>query len=140
MLWGIRVAAVLVLGGMLWMLFKPQHQPQSTAAQSQPMSAPTVSSLNATAPVRVTVYQDSSNGVSSFSDRIDRGQPHVIDHSKGNTYQSTYRGEVPNTASVTYTPAVAASDPIDRLREEKALSQQQVQQGKEQRIQAAISE
>ena len=140
MLWGIRVVAVLVLGGMLWMLFKPQHQPQSTAAQPQPVSAPTVSSLNATAPVRVTVYQDSSNGVSGFSDRMDRGQPHVIDHSKGNTYQSTYRGEVPNTASVTYTPASAGVDPIDRLRAENARFQQQVQQGKEQRMQAAIGE
>ena len=140
MLWGIRVVAVLVLGGMLWMLFKPQHQPQSTAAQPQPVGAPTVSSLNATAPVRVTVYQDRANGVSSFSDRMDRGQPHVIDQSKGNTYQSTYRGEVPNTASVTYTPAVAASDPIDRLREENARFQQQVQQGKAQRLQAAIGE
>ena len=140
MLWGIRVAAVLVLSGMLWMLFTPQHQPQPTAVQPQPMSAPTVSSLNATAPVRVTVYQDSSSGVSGFSDRMDRGQPHVIDHSKGNTYQSTYRGEVPNTASLTYTPASAGVDPIDRLREENARFQQQVQQGKEQRIQAAIGE
>lgn len=140
MLWGIRVAAVLVLGGMLWMLFKPQHQPKPTAAQPQPISAPTVSSLNATVPVRVTVYQDSSNGVSGFSDRMDRGQPHVIDHSKGNTYQSTYRGEVPNTASLTYTPASAGLDPIDRLRAENARFQQQVQQGKEQRMQAAIGE
>jgi len=151
MLWGIRVVAVLLLGGLLWMLLKPQHTPSmqsSVPPQMSPIassgqvasSAPTVSSLNATAPVRVTVYQDSANGVSSFSDRMDRGQPHVIDHSKGTTYQSTYRGEVPNTASVTYTPAVAASDPIDRLREENARFHQQVQQGKEQRIQAAIGE
>lgn len=155
MLWGIRAVAVLLLGGLLWMLLKPQHTPsmQSSAtpqtsliassgqaASDRASSAPTVSSLNATAPVRVTVYQDSANGVSSFSDRMDRGQPHVIDHSKGNTYQSTYRGEVPNTASLTYTPASAGLDPIDRLRDENARFQQQVQQGKEQRMQAAIGE
>jgi len=151
MLWGIRVVAVLLLGGLLWMLLKPQHTPSTQSyppPQMSPIanssqvasSAPTVSSLNATAPVRVTVYQDSSNGVSSFSDRIDRGQPHVIDHSKGTTYQSTYRGEVPNTASVTYTPASAGLDPIDRLREENARFQQQAQQGKAERMQAAIGE
>lgn len=154
MLWGIRAVAVLVIGGLLWMLFKPQGKPstivttpqhnlsdtthRSPAADASP--APTVSSLNASAPVRVSVYQDTSSGVPSFSDRMDRGQPHVIDHSKGNTYQSTYRGEVPNTASLTYTPASASLHPIDRLRDENARFQQQVQDAKAQRVQAAIGE
>jgi len=152
MLWGIRAVAVLVLAGLLWMLLKPQTSPSATAStppynldrttQTSPAAsapAPTVSSLNASAPVRVTVYQENAGGVASFSDRMDRGQPHVIDHSKGNTYQSTYRGEVPNTASLTYTPS-SSIDPIENLRQDNARFQQQVQHAKEQRVQAAIGE
>lgn len=115
MSWGIRIFAVMILLMLLWLLLRPptrlapvSHPPASTVQST----APTVSSLNASAPVRVTVYQDTSNGVSSFSDRRDRGQPHVIDHSKGNTYQSTYRGEVPNTASASYSLAEPMHDPL----------------------------
>ena len=145
MSWGIRIFALMVLGALLWLLFKPPSRlPALSAPASVPTAlpattAPTVASLNATAPVRVTVYQDTATGVPSFSDRMDRGQPHVVDHSKGTTYQSTYRGEVPNTASASYTPSTGA-DPIERLRQDNARFQQQAQQIKQQRIQDAIGE
>jgi|GEM_PF-5390234 len=147
MSWGIRIFAAIILAVLLGLLFKPpRHLPPSASPESPPIASspavvvPTVASLNATAPVRVTVYQDAAGGQPSFSDRMDRGQPHVIDHSKGNTYQSIYRGEVPNTASLTYTPSTASLDPVANLRQDNARFQQQVQEAKQQRVQQAIGE
>lgn len=147
MSWGIRIFALMILGMLCWLLLKPPSRlPASSAPESTPtalpaITAPTVASLNATAPVRVTVYQETAAGVPSFSDRADRGQPHVIDHSKGNTYQSTYHGEVPNTASATYTPStIARIDPVTHLRQDNARFQQQVQAVRQQQVQAAIGE
>ena len=140
--WVIRFFAVLVLAILLWLLLRPATPVSSIKSppQSHIVSA-TVSSLNASAPVRVTVYQQSdAAGIASFSDRADRGQPRVIDHSKGTTYQSTYGGQVPNTASLSYTPAEPTRDPIERLKQDHTRFQQQVQHAKQQRVQAAINE
>jgi hypothetical protein len=139
--WGIRIFAVMILSVLLWLLFRPpSNLPVSPPTEPVLRTTPTVASLNATAPVRVTVYQDSSTGVSSFSDRSDRGQPHVIDHSKGNTYQSTYHGEVPNTASATYSMPELTEDPIEYLKQDNARFQQHVQDSRQQRIQHLIGE
>ena len=138
----IRFFAVLVLAMLLWLLLRPATPVSSIKSppQSHIVSA-TVSSLNASAPVRVTVYQQSdAAGIASFSDRADRGQPRVIDHSKGTTYQSTYGGQVPNTASLSYSPAEPTRDRIERLKQDNARFQQQVQHAKQQRVQAAINE
>lgn len=140
--WAIRFFAVLVLAILLWLLLRPATHMSSidNPPQSHIVSA-TVSSLNASAPVRVTVYQQSdAAGVPSFSDRADRGQPQVIDHSKGTTYQSNYGGQVPNTASLSYTSTEPTRDPIERLKQDNARFQQQVQHAKQQRVQAAINE
>lgn len=145
MAWGIRIFAVLILVLLLWLLLRPSTPiepvsqfPELITAQ---IVAPTVSSLNASAPVRVTVYQQQDDhGVSSFSDRADHGQPHVIDHAKGNTYQSTYNGTVPNTASVSYTSVETTADSIQQLKQDNARFQQQVQHAKQQRMQHAIGE
>ena len=138
----IRFFAILVLAILLWLLLRPATPVSSIKSppQSHIVSA-TVSSLNASAPVRVTVYQQSdAAGIASFSDRADRGQPRVIDHSKGTTYQSTYGGQVPNTASLSYTSAEPTRDPIERLKQDHTRFQQQVQHVKQQRVQAAINE
>ncbi|MEC7121337.1 MAG: hypothetical protein VXW65_15735 [Pseudomonadota bacterium] len=136
MSWGIRIFAVMLLAALLWVLFKPPSQlPKPVAATSGLVEQPSE-------PVRVTVYQQrGADGVPSFSDHPDRGQPHVIDHSKGTTYQSTYQGEVPNTASATYTPsAVSGFDPVGQLREDNLRMQQQLQTAKEQQMQRAIGQ
>ena len=143
--WAIRFFAVLVLAILLWLLLRPATPVSSidNPPQSHIVSA-TVSSLNASAPVRITVYQQSdAAGVPSFSDRADRGQPQVIDQRTGTTYsstgaqatyQATYHGQVPNTASLSYTPAVPVLDPIERLKQDHRRLQQQVQQQKQQRM------
>lgn len=144
MSWGIRIFAVMILLMLLWLLLRPptrlppvSHPPASTVQ----ITAPTVSSLNTTAPVRVTVYQQQdAAGVPSFSDRVDRGQPHVIDHAKGNTYQSTYHGTVPVTASLSYTPPEPTGHLIQQLKQDNQRFQQQVQHGKQQRMQQAIGQ
>lgn len=148
MAWGIRIFAVMILMLLLWALLQPatRVEPVTQLADSNTAArivAPTVSSLNASAPVRVTVYQQQDDrGVTSFSDRADRGQPHVIDHADGTTYQSTYQGAVPPTASLSYTPteSPAGYAPIKQLKQDNARFQQQVQHGKQQRMQQMIGE
>lgn len=140
MAWGVRFFGLAVLIGLLWLLFQPASEPAQTVKHHPIAAAPTVVSLNATAPVRVTVYQDHSGAAPSYSDRIDRGEPHVLDYREQNSYQSTYRGEVPNTASATYSPAEPSLDPIQQLRQDNAILQQQVQAVKQQRFQAVMGE
>ena len=149
MAWIIRIVAVLILAGLAWLLFTPSRPPPLPVSPKPVLKLPpivtqTVANVNANAPTRVTVYQQAGDdGIPSFSDRAERGQPQVIDQRTGTTYsstgaqatyQSTYHGQVPNTASLSYTPAVPVLDPIERLKQDHRRLQQQVQQQKQQRM------
>lgn len=141
MVWAIRLIGMLLLAGLLWFLLQPSPTP-SAASGSPPHTATThdsasIHTVNSSAPVRMTVYQQQdASGVTQFSDRADRGQPRVVDHSKGTTYQSTYGGQAASSET-THDPFI---DPIERLKQDNARFQQQAQHAKQQRMDAIIDE
>jgi hypothetical protein len=98
----------------------------------------------ATGHTQVTVYQSTGKaGEVAFSDRPQEGFPRVVDTRQGTTYASTYHGQVPQTASVTYNapnPHHAALDPVRHLRHENLKTQQHMIEARERQLMEATGQ
>jgi hypothetical protein len=99
---------------------------------------------SAATPTRITVYQSvGSSGEASFSDRPQHGSARVVDTRQGTTYQSTYHGQVPNTASATYdapNPHHPVFDPVQHLRHENFKTQEKMIEGRERQVMQATGQ
>lgn len=93
---------------------------------------------------RITVYQSTGKaGEVTFSDRPQDGTPRVVDTRQGTTYASTYQGQVPQTASVTYdapNPHHAVLDPVRHLRHENLQTQQKLIAARERQVMEATGQ
>lgn len=93
---------------------------------------------------QITVYQSTGQaGEVKFSDRPQDGMPRIVDTRQGTTYASTYHGQVPQTASVTYNapnPHHAALDPVRHLRHENLKTQQKMIEVRERQVMEATGQ
>lgn len=106
-----------------WPMFAKQHADTST---------------------QITVYQSTGQaGEVKFTDRPQDGTPRVVDTRQGTTYASTYHGQVPQTASVTYdapNPHHPALDPVQHLRHENLKTQQKLIEARERQVMDATGQ